>query len=75
MMSGNGVSSRSRARGGMKGRKLARIGFVRVRADDVRELVRRIARVDVCHADFDAGLTSHVAFTQTASIAIPRTHR
>src|SRR5207244_12175616 len=27
MMSGNGVSSRSRARAGMKGRKLARIGF------------------------------------------------
>ena len=28
MMSGSGVSSRSRARAGMKGRKLARIGFV-----------------------------------------------
>ena len=51
MMSGNGVSSRRRARGGMKGRKLARIGFSGFVPNDIGELVRRISQIDLRHSD------------------------
>ena len=46
MMSGNGVSSRSRARGRNERTEAGEDRILRLRPNDVRELVRRITRID-----------------------------
>ena len=56
-MIGSGVNSRSRALGGMNGRKLAEDRILGSGADDVGHFVRRIARVDRDRRLFFHGLT------------------
>jgi len=46
MMSGNGVSSRSCARAGMKGTEAGEDRVFQLSPNDVRELVRRISWID-----------------------------